>query len=220
MQQVFVQYWYYYVAIATLCYLFGSVNYSVIFSRAIKKCDIRQSGSGNAGTTNMFRVYGFPLGLLTFACDTLKGVLSCLAVKLVCSSLYQLDGGFCVYLAGLFAVVGHIFPLFFRFNGGKGFATTIGICAFTQPLFTLCIAVVVIATIFIWDKMSLSALVFATFVLLWHWIFCYPQINAYCCVAITLVVLLVFVAHRQNIVRLVKGTELNTGVVQKLKRKK
>jgi glycerol-3-phosphate acyltransferase PlsY len=220
MLQIFTQFWWQYLTIAVASYLFGSINYSVIFSRSIKKGDIRKFGSGNAGTTNMFRVYGLPLGVLTFSCDTLKGVLVCLATKLIFPNINALDGGVCIYLAGLFAVVGHIFPVFFKFNGGKGFATSIGICAFTQPIFTLCVAVVIIASIFIWDKMSLSALLFETIVLLWHWIFCDPQLNVYCCVLVSLVVVLVFVAHRQNIVRLVTGREPNTGVVSKFTKKK
>lgn len=110
---------------------FGNVNFAIIISK-IKKKDIRNMGSGNPGTLNMSRNLGLGLGLLTFFLDVMKGVLPTLI------SFYSLQGrifensffpvnDFAVYLCGLCAVLGHIFPVFMKFRGGKGIATTIGV---------------------------------------------------------------------------------------------
>ena len=112
-------------------YLIGSINWAVIISK-FKKIDIRKMGSGNPGTLNMSRNLGFKFGLLTFFLDILKGAVPTLAAffffgddKFVNSEFYIYD--FAVYLCGLCVILGHIFPLYFKFKGGKGIASTIGV---------------------------------------------------------------------------------------------
>lgn len=112
-------------------YLFGSINWALIISK-LKRKDIRTMGSGNPGTLNMSRNFGFKFGLLTFFLDLLKGALPTLIAffafgteKFVNSDFYIRD--FAIYLCGLCVVLGHIYPIYFKFKGGKGIASTIGV---------------------------------------------------------------------------------------------
>ena len=112
-------------------YLFGSVNWALIISK-IKRTDIRKMGSGNPGTLNMGRNLGFKFGLLTFFLDVMKGAIPTLIAafafgeeKFAHSDFYISD--FAIYLCGLCVVLGHIYPIYFMFKGGKGIASTIGV---------------------------------------------------------------------------------------------
>ncbi len=119
------------IILAVASYLLGSVNWALLISK-MKKKDIRKVGSGNPGTLNMSRNFGLKLGLLTFFLDIMKGVIPTLVSFFV---LYGriFDGSdfqvyeFGVFLCGFCAVLGHIFPIYFKFKGGKGIATTIGV---------------------------------------------------------------------------------------------
>ena len=126
-------------AFAIGSYLFGNINWALIISK-IKKTDIRKLGSGNPGTLNMSRNLGLKAGLLTFFLDIMKGVVPTLIVFFVTNGKY-FEGtnfniaDFSVYLCGLCAVLGHIFPVFLRFKGGKGIATTIGVFLVCSSVF-------------------------------------------------------------------------------------
>ena len=121
--------------IAILSYLLGSLNFGVILSNTVKKEDVRDSGSGNAGTTNMMRTYGKTLGLLTIAGDILKvmvaiwiafKIMDVEELKVTLDNASDYPQVVLKSFAGLFAVLGHIFPCFFKFKGGKGVATSGG----------------------------------------------------------------------------------------------
>lgn len=119
------------VIMAIISYLFGSINWAVIIS-AFKKIDIRRMGSGNPGTLNMSRNLGLKVGLLTFFLDVLKGALPTLAAFFVFGTVQFADSNFyiydfAVYLCGFCVVLGHIYPIYFKFKGGKGIASTIGV---------------------------------------------------------------------------------------------
>ena len=98
-------------------YLFGSVSVSVIISKLVYKQDIRKVGSGNAGATNMARINGFKGGITVLVGDFLKAIISCLIAKLIGGDAYA---EVCMSLAGCACVLGHAFPVFFNFKGGKG----------------------------------------------------------------------------------------------------
>ncbi|MCM1043600.1 MAG: glycerol-3-phosphate 1-O-acyltransferase PlsY [Corallococcus sp.] len=210
-----VKFWWQFLILTAISYLFGAVNYSIIFSRLVKKQDIRNSGSGNAGTTNMFRVYGLPLGICTFVCDALKGVIVCLATKYI--FLTFADGvvaEIASYWGGLFAVVGHVFPPFYGFKGGKGVATTIGVMFSTQPVVIACLVIPIVAVILITDRMSVAALFMVCALTVWQWIafaiWSEPQISV--CIVVTVICATVVFAHRHNIDRLIRRQELPTGL--------
>ena len=113
-------------------YLLGSISTGVILSRAFGHKDIRSQGSGNSGTTNMLRVMGKKFALLTFAGDLLKGIIAVLIGK----ALLGTQAGEIVGAFG--AILGHNFPLYFGFKGGKGIATSFGCLLIVFPLQTLC----------------------------------------------------------------------------------
>jgi glycerol-3-phosphate acyltransferase PlsY len=109
---------------ALLSYLWGSLNSAIIVIRLLKHEDIREKGSGNAGLTNVLRIYGKGPALVTLLCDLFKGVAAVVAARLIVTNLLNItffnDAIFIGYVAGLFVMLGHIFPVYYGFHGGKG----------------------------------------------------------------------------------------------------
>lgn len=124
---------------AVCSYLIGNVNWAITISR-LKNKDIRDMGSGNPGTLNMSRNFGIKLGLLTFFLDIMKGVVPTLTAYFVFRNRGCFDNteflirDFAIFMSGLFAVLGHIYPVFLKFKGGKGIATTIGVFIVCQSV--------------------------------------------------------------------------------------
>ena len=234
MFDVFVKYWWQYILVALCCYAFANINFAIAFSKLFKKSDVRDYGSGNAGTTNMFRVYGLRMGTLTFVCDTMKGVATVLISELIfksagCSAQAVTSAG---YIAGLFAVLGHVFPAYYRFRGGKGVATSIGVTFSLQPLFALCLVVPCIVIVLVSDRVSVMSLILALFMIVWSWAawyvgyaqiyawgIVYKNIDAFCALIVTVMFGVVIFAHRQNIVRIFTGQEKRTGLRKALRGK-
>lgn len=117
--------------VVVIGYFLGSISSGVLLSKAIKKTDIRSQGSGNAGTTNMLRIHGKGMALVTFLCDILKGVIAVYIGKALVGG--ELGG----VLGVLGAVLGHNYPIFFGFKGGKGIATSFGSLLFVYPIQSL-----------------------------------------------------------------------------------
>src|SRR5574344_132815 len=116
-----------YIVAALIAYLIGSVNFSVLISKKMAGFDVREKGSGNAGTTNMLRSVGKKAAIITLICDILKGVIAIAIVLLFSHFVDEIDPAILVSLAGVFVVIGHTFPIFFGFKGGKGVATSLGV---------------------------------------------------------------------------------------------
>jgi len=136
------------LAFAVGSYFCGNVNWALIISK-IKKTDIRKMGSGNPGTLNMSRNLGLKAGLLTFFLDIMKGAIPTLVAHLVLKDKYFYDceyviADFAIYLCGLCAVLGHIYPVVLKFKGGKGIATTIGVFLVCSSAYGLSWAAVII----------------------------------------------------------------------------
>ncbi len=201
------------VFIAVFSYLLGSLNFGVILSKSMKKEDVRDSGSGNAGTTNMMRTYGKVWGILTIAGDILKVVLAIwIAFKIM--PVEELSGTLdnvsdypqivLKSFAGLFAVFGHIFPCYFHFKGGKGVATSGGMVIVIDWRIALILLVIFAITILITKYVSLGSILMAIFYPVFIGVF-YKDIVL---VSIALVfTIIVVVAHRENVKRLVNHTE-------------
>ncbi len=132
----FRNYWLYALIAAAASYLISSVNTSIIVTRIVKHEDIRKLGSGNAGFTNVLRCVGKVPAIITFVGDFLKGVISVLIPYLMTigwdNSTMQLERGLLMYIAGLCAVLGHMFPVYYRFKGGKGVVTTASVMLMTD----------------------------------------------------------------------------------------
>lgn len=220
MFDVLLKYWWQFCLVAVVCYMIGNINFAVLFSRAIQKKDVRTCGSGNPGTTNMFRVFGLRMGVLTFVCDCLKGVFCCLVARAVFlllnddAAVTQIG-----YFAGLFAVLGHVFPVIYRFRGGKGVATAISVMFCNQPILMLCCVLPIIVIILITDRMSVMSLLYAVFMIIWSWTMLLSSIGPFACVTITVMFVVVIFAHRHNIARIFTGKEVPTGVRKALRGK-
>lgn len=127
-----------YLACMVIPYLIGSLNIGILISQKIYKQDVRDLGSKNAGATNMARVFGMKAGLLTIACEFLKTAIAVCVGR----AIFGLEG---MYIAGLFAIIGQMFPIFFKFKGGKGVAATGAVILLINPVvFLILIAVFII----------------------------------------------------------------------------
>ncbi len=154
--------------VCILCaYLLGSVNTALIVSKCFFHDDVREHGSGNAGTTNVLRTYGKKPAIVTFLGDSLKGVL---AVVLACVIFGHSSSEFpyfhlitAAYLSAFFCIVGHIFPIFSRFRGGKGFATLAGVILVLNPFLFLVLLCLYAAMVLLSHYISLSSVVAALF---------------------------------------------------------
>ncbi len=139
--------------LAILAYLLGSLSFAILLSRLAGRADPRVSGSGNPGATNMLRVAGRKLAILTLLGDLLKGLLPVLLAKLLGFSLQQQAW------LGLAAVIGHLFPLYFRFRGGKGVATAAGMLLGLYPPAALLAIAAWLLTFVLTRTSSLAALI-------------------------------------------------------------
>ena len=116
-----------YIIVGIVAYLIGSISFSVIISKKMAGFDVREKGSGNAGATNMLRSVGKKAAILTLLGDALKGVVAILFAIIVGAIAKSADKSLLVQIAGILVVVGHTFPIFFGFKGGKGIAATSGL---------------------------------------------------------------------------------------------
>ena len=116
-----------YIVMAIIAYAIRSINFSVLISRKMAGFDVREKGSGNAGTTNVLRTVGKKAAALTLLCDILKGVVSILIAIIIGKFAKDLSPAILVEVAALAVVIGHTFPIFFEFRGGKGVATSLGV---------------------------------------------------------------------------------------------
>ncbi len=198
------------ITLATLCliaYLLGSIPSSVWIGRAFYGIDIREHGSGNAGTTNTFRVLGVKPGIVVFILDILKGALAVSALYLT----NAFERGTVTFtnvqlLLGALAVLGHIFPIYVGFKGGKGVATLLGVVLAIHPLAALIsfavFTVVLIATKYVSLSSMIGGLVFPFSILL-----IFRETNITLIVFSIIISILLLLTHQKNIVRLVARQE-------------
>ncbi|MEZ5016832.1 MAG: glycerol-3-phosphate 1-O-acyltransferase PlsY [Flavipsychrobacter sp.] len=200
----------------TLAYLIGSIPTAVLVSKRIFGIDIREHGSGNSGATNTSRILGAKAGIAVMLIDVLKGVL---AVKLSVIFLSGWDTEQLVNLQvflGLAAVLGHIFPIWADFRGGKGIATLFGMIAAIQPLVAVSLIGVFLLMLFVTRYVSLSSISASiAFPLLILFIFREPELS-YRLFAIAAACLVVL-THYKNINRLIQGNESKVAMFKKRK---
>lgn len=202
-----------YIIIAVIAYLIGSINFSIILSKRMAGFDIREKGSGNAGTTNMLRAVGKKAAVITLICDILKGVVSILIAVLAGKIVKNLDNALLVQLAGIFVIIGHTFPIFFKFKGGKGIATSLGVLLMINwqiGLICLIFALVLMALTKMVSVGSIAAaILFPILVAFIDQNYIVPTSNSnwsYLVFSI-IVSLLVIFNHRANVQRILNGTE-------------
>ena len=233
----FSEYIWWLIVIAVVSYLIGSVNNSITFSKIMKK-DIRKQGSGNPGTLNMSRTFGMGVGVMILVLDILKGVVPTLVAGLLFDKKYFAGTAFEMsdltsYLAGFFVVVGHIFPVFYKFKGGKGIATTIGVFAVGQQHISWIFGALAILFIMLTAIGSMGSFIAITPPAVYAMIKLYYKVNfeaglnraetAYFITVNMLIlgiILLTLFAHRKNIQKLVSGNEHPTDWLRMLKDRK
>lgn len=224
----FSTYWLQAIIAAAASYLISSVNTSIIVTRIVTHKDIRTMGSGNAGFTNVLRCVGKVPAAITFVGDFLKGIVSVAVAMLLMINVQgdQADifRAYLMYIAGLFAVVGHTFPIYYKFKGGKGVVTTFAVMLMTDWRTLVC-ALLIFAIFFMITRIvSVCALInftvypITTFV--WRFLDLKGITTAisplreptmsfiiYASAAALLIGLLIIIRHKDNIKRLINGTE-------------
>jgi acyl phosphate:glycerol-3-phosphate acyltransferase len=203
-----------------IAYLIGSIPTAVLVSKYFFGIDIRDYGSGNSGATNTFRVLGKRWGTFVMVVDVLKGVLASFLYLLLPYYLTnEWDRTNLMIGLGLAAVVGHIFPVWANFKGGKGVATLLGMVVAIQPLVALCVLGVFLLVLYLTRFVSLSSILasmaFPLFILI---IFNEPE-PLYRVFAIA-VALLVILTHQKNISRLIQGNENKARIFKNRDRRK
>ena len=190
--------WYYYMIEIILGYIFGSISPSVLLTKLVFKKDVRDEGSGNAGATNVARVFGMKAGFLTLGCDVLK-----IVIPMLVGMLLDGDRGVCV--AGVAGIIGHCFPAFFNFRGGKGVsvAATIAIFLGWQVLVIALSAFILV--VLITRIVSISSIVAA--ITLFSMTVVFYGDNTYMLILAAVTAVLVIFMHRENIKRLIRGQE-------------
>ena len=194
-----------YTALVVGAYLFGSIPFSVIIGYLFAGVDVRKTGSGNAGATNVYRVAGLAAAVIAGLLDALKGVLPVLAAKMLFPNIEWLQ-----IVVGLAAVIGHIFPVFAGFRGGKGVNTLLGMFIVLLPIeILLCLGVfaLVFAITRIVSLGSMIAGVTLSVIALIEKYIMEKNMSSLLLSACIAVTLLVLFTHRANIRRLVRGEE-------------
>ena len=226
--------WWQFLLLAIGSYLLGSVNFAVIISK-LKHKDIRTAGSGNPGTLNMSRTFGLGIGVLTLVLDMVKGAIPALVgwylyvnytfigTELSVSMLTQV-------MCGFFAVLGHVFPIFMKFKGGKGIATTIGVFAVCNWKVALISGVIAIIFILFTEIGSMGSFIATTPGAISACYYVYTRYIAVQSITIAkvlvaglsnlfivLIIILTWYAHRKNIERLIAGEEHPTNWLQMIR---
>lgn len=191
-------------------YLLGSINFAIIVTRMFGKGDIRQYGSGNAGMTNVLRTVGKTAAALTLLGDFSKGIVSILILRLVMGFCGVADTSVISYFAALAALMGHLFPIFYRFKGGKGILVSGGsmliLCPFSLLLCCIGFFAVAIATRYVSAGSITAGAVYPFGVMLATWLFGgaihWPEVAVAALIGIVVILM-----HHQNIKRLLNGTE-------------
>ena len=199
-------------------YLIGSINFAVIFSSLFLKKDVRKMGSGNAGTTNVMRSAGFLPGALTFIFDALKGFVAVYIGKIIFESIHTAtasawsEPAYGAYLCGVACMLGHVFPIFFQFKGGKGVATSVGIYSVCSPIAIISGLAVFAASTIISKIVSFSSLL-ATVTVVGLSLFFRDTDALFWPQALLSIAMgaIVFLKHSSNIKRLIAGTENKIG---------
>ncbi len=215
----FFDFWWQIALGSLIIYLISNTNFAILFANKFFHQDIRKLGSGNPGTTNIVRNFGIKIGAITFLCDVAKGLLAgllglyALPAILNCQELaFEIA---CVF--GLAAILGHIYPVLLKFNGGKGVATSIGFFLAINPLVLLCSFVVAIIIILICDKVSAFAIFHITLECVWCIVKAFVSnfsttSSVIITVCMAIIWFVIIIEHRANIARLINGTENDSGI--------
>ena len=203
-----------YIIVGLVAYLIGSVSFSIIISKKMAGFDVREKGSGNAGATNMLRSVGKKAAALTLLGDALKGVVAILFAMLVGAFAKEIDNELLKYVAGIFVVIGHTFPIFFGFRGGKGVATSLGVLLLSNWQIGFICLVFALVLMILTRMVSLgscaAAVLFPVLTLFINENYTVlterKNGNVYFVYSVILAIIVLY-NHRENIKRILNGTE-------------
>ena len=190
------------LVIVALAYLVGSIPFGLILSKVFASTDIRKAGSGNIGATNVYRVLGKTLGGLTLVFDILKGAIFVILAEVVTHSEIWAS------LAGLAAFLGHLYPIYLKFRGGKGVATSVGIFLFLAPYALLVDIVIFLLVVYQTRYVSLGSIIAAALLPVILLVFSYSYVYVILAVIMGGFIIL---RHRDNIQKLRQGRETKFG---------
>lgn len=192
-----------------LSYLIGNISGGLIVGKLIYGVDIREHGSGNAGMTNAARTLGKKAGAATFIVDFIKGIV---AATIGAYFLGEANASFGIMLSGIFVVLGHDWPILYRFKGGKGIATSFGVLMVAQPILALVVFAIFLTITVVSKYVSLGSVLAAIIGLAYGgYLFLSGTEYLYLSAMILVLGLLTLFKHRTNIVRLILGEENKIG---------
>ena len=202
-----------YIIMAIIAYAIGSINFSVIFSKKFAGFDVREKGSGNAGTTNMLRSVGKKAAAITLICDILKGVIA-IGIAIILGYIPDMNKELLIQIAGVCVILGHTFPVFFWFKGGKGVATSLGVLLLSNWQIGLICLVFALVLMILTRMVSVgscgAAILFPVLTLFINENYTVltegKSGNTYFIYSVILAIIVLF-NHRSNIKRLLNGTE-------------
>ena len=178
-------------------YLLGSFPSALVIGKTFYNKDIRNYGSGNLGSTNAFRVLGKKGGAIVFILDILKGGLAFLIAKYAGATISPL-------IIAVFALIGHIYPIFANFKGGKAVATSAGIILFYSPLLFITLFIIFVITLKIWKMVSLSSTIISISAVFIVWLGNYDLTAR---IMLTIFAVFIIIKHIPNYKRILNGTE-------------
>ena len=198
------------ISVVIIGYLLGSINTSIIFSK-FKKTDIREHGSGNAGLTNTLRTFGKGAAVVVLLGDVLKGIIAILLARFV-SNIFAIDMvNEASQIAGIAAIVGHNFPIYYGFKGGKGVLTSVTVLMMIDYKLALCSLLVFIIIVAITRYVSLGSITAAA-----AFVVMVIVLKRYDLLAFGIIVAsMLIIRHRSNIKRLIQGNENKLGQKKK-----
>lgn len=180
-----------------IAYLLGSFPSALVIGKTFYNKDIRNYGSGNLGSTNAFRVLGKKGGAIVFILDILKGGLAFLSAKYAGATISPL-------IIAVFALIGHIYPIFANFKGGKAVATSAGIILFYSPLLFITLFIIFVITLKIWKMVSLSSTIISIAAVFIVWLGNYDLTAR---IMLTIFAVFIIIKHIPNYKRILNGTE-------------
>lgn len=190
-----------------LGYLLGGIQTAILYGK-LKGIDIRNHGSGNAGATNTLRVLGKKAALIVFLGDVLKAIVAVIAAKLLFPEMALISGLY----AGIGAIIGHSYPIFFKFKGGKGIAVTVGAIYMIDLKVAIIVSLIFIVSAFITRIVSLSSLLLTSFIPILFFVFYRGNEHKVEAVILGIVIAaLTAYRHKANIERMINGTEAKLG---------
>ncbi|HEX9913057.1 MAG TPA: glycerol-3-phosphate 1-O-acyltransferase PlsY [candidate division Zixibacteria bacterium] len=207
------------ISITILSYLLGSIPFGIIISKFWKGIDIREYGSKNPGATNVYRVIGPIPALIVLLLDVSKGLIATLLISRIIIDQPVLNQTSLRIIAGLVVILGHIFPVFASFKGGKGVATGLGVLISLAPvqlIFALLLFLIIVAITRYVSLGSLSSALFILLALIFEKYYLDKPVADELLIAVLVLNIFLFYTHRSNIKRLLNGTENKFGKKQKI----